>query len=243
VPDHSTNSKGQEESNPPEQMVGREPPSARVASLHRRWKIVLVALGTAALVGVAGFGVYSYRASHEFVVTGEILYKVGTYVHAAAGADLEVYKLPLDADFYRTLDLIRERQSTLNFYRPGSGLTLDAPSRREHDSKYASLQVSPLANMDGTWWESDRLQNCSLGRGKLSRSSQYVGATSTDMGGHFWLKLKRGQYEILASSEVETSADFGGGPKATTATALWDISIIVRGDMKIVSANAFCSPD
>jgi hypothetical protein len=212
-----------------------------------RWKTVWVFCALVALLAATGFGLYFYRSTQEFEVTGQLLYKVETHVRPVAGAQIQVFEdkgagIPLKSRYQLVLD----KQFELVMWSPES---YDS----KKDAEFARLNLPPLSGMDWTWWEIERLHNCSWA-GLLFNEGleppQAVATTSTDMNGRFWLRLKRGKYFITAQSDVpsfwrlehdpmhqsDTSQPVGGN-------AFWNIPVTVSGNLKLVSADPACSPD
>jgi hypothetical protein len=199
----------------------------------------------AVLLAVTGFAVHYYRATQEFDVTGEVLYKNETKVRPVEGTRVLVYE-DKGKPFPRNnrYSLLMEREVYLWM----------SPEIRDptKDIDLVPLNLAPLTKMDWTWWEIERLHNCSWA-GRLFKealqSPAVVATTSTDMSGRFWLKLRRGKYFITAEGEVPTFwriEDDPGHPDDTsrpvTGDAFWRISVTVTGTMKVVSADPSCSP-
>lgn len=212
---------------------------------RRKLSVIVTAMAfVTVLVGLVGYAVYrrweTAEASRTFVVTGQILYKVGTVVRPVGGTDIWVFG-PRFASFTTTYDeklpLVLERQQILRIWHPGfAGLA-------EKDTQFAKLgKLSPLANMDRKWWEDEKDINCSFGARYFRESFSYVTSTSGDMDGHFWIPLKRGDYTLLVESEVPILTD-QGRPTSRTGWAFWDIHVDVIRDMNVISANPSCSPE
>ncbi len=203
------------------------------------WLLVIVAL-----LATTGLVVLYYRASQEFEVTGEVLYKNETRVRPVAGARVRVYE-----DKGKTFaqnnrySLVLERQ----FY-----LSMSPKSDPKRDIELAPLNLAPLSEMDWTWWEIERLHNCSWAGRVFKEALQppaVVATTSTDMSGRFWLKLRRGKYSITAEGEVPAFWRIEDDPvhsddtsRPVTGDAFWRIPVTVTGSMKVVSAHPDCSP-
>jgi hypothetical protein len=205
----------------------------------------------AALAGfaVVGFAMYYYRATQEFEITGELLYKneEGDVpdVRPVAGARIEV------------LEDKGKGFSPNNRY----GLLLMRRSELEigpedYDSKVdtmlSPLKLAPLSRMNWGWWEGERLRNCEWAS-QLFKESQQTPAvyatTSTNVSGHFWLKLKRGKYFITSESQVPSFWRLEDDPihrpdtsAPVTGRAFWSIPVTITGNTKVVSAEPDCSP-
>ena len=215
-------------------------------------------LAVVALLAAASSAVYYYRASQEFEVTGEVLYKNEMRVRPVAGAFIQVLQergSSTSPDARNAeLSLLRNNRYALLLMRQYS-LNLNHPGLYDsaRDVELAALRLAPLSKMDWTWWESERLRNCRWAAQVFSESLQsplLVATTSTDMNGRFWLKLKRGRYFITAESEVPSFLRIQEGPFGTadpaqpvTGGAFWNIPVTVTGNMKVISAEAGCSPD
>jgi hypothetical protein len=70
------------------------------------------------------------------------------------------------------------------------------------------------------------------------------------MSGHFWLKLRRGEYFITSQTEVPSFWRLEHDPihapdksEPVTGNAFWNEPVTVTGNMKVVSADPSCSPD
>ena len=211
---------------------------------------------------LAGIGVslYYLRAGQEFEVTGELLYKNERKVSPVRGAQVRVYEdrgksllfdskaqssqgrqLPRLSQYW----LLQDREFELRLSSPA---TYDS----KHDAELAPLGLAALSKMDWTWWEIERLHNCSWAERKFTESLQgpfLVASTSTDMSGHFWLKLRKGRYYVTAESEVPSFWRIENDPlhsdisQPADGDAFWSIPITVTGTMKVVSADPDCNPN
>ncbi len=176
------------------------------ATKGTRW-LVLVAC---VLSGAVGFAIYYYRATQEFEITGELLYKNENDVRPVAGAYVQVFE---DARKARAQNgkylLLLERQLYLSFSPESYSPT--------HDAELTPLALNPLSKIRTDWfdWESERLSNCMyaerLFREEL-KNSLPVATTSTNRSGHFWLKLRRGRYIITTMNGVPSYRHLGSEP-------------------------------
>lgn len=199
---------------------------------------------TVIVLAALGFAVYYNRASQEFDVSGQLLYKNDSHVRPVAGARIQVFEdkgagIPPDSRY----QLFLTRQLELQMF----------PEIRDPklDTRFLTLGLSPLGKMDWGWWETERLWGC---RYAAQFFAERVGnqvtqlRTSSDSTGHFWLKLKRGKYFITAESEVPSfwrseermhSSDISA---PVTGDAFWAIPVTVTGKAKVVSSEPDCSP-
>jgi len=151
-------------------------------------KVVLGLCGIVALLVAAGFGLYFYRSTQEFNVTGQLLYKSESHMRTVGGARIQVYE-DKGKSFppKNRYSLLLMRQFELNIMGPES---YDS----KWDAELAPLNLEPLAKMDWTWWESQRLRNCMWAGQVFTESLRrpaVVATTSTDLNGRFWLRLRR----------------------------------------------------
>jgi hypothetical protein len=217
------------------------------------------------IVIAAGFGLRYYLTHREFLVSGQVLYKIGTQVRPVPAARIGVWLYPSGPDrdahiqdpLYGLVHdpaygLLRDRQAILNFGR--EMFQAEKEDQKEHPewakfnpygANLAPLHLTPLESITGDdWWENERLTNCEYADEKFYESvgQQESVHTSTDMTGSFNLRLKPGVYAIVASSQVRTIVnDNSDYPRPATA-AFWIERVTVAGDTKIVLANADCSP-
>jgi hypothetical protein len=229
-----------------------------VPSRSRWWVLLIVSV---LVLGSAVFGSRYYRAKHEFVVTGQLLYKDGVDANPVPGAIVVAFRLnarsrsPLfSADGKETVyALLRDRQFQLKMYAPQEFLPyVPGPIHIDptEDAKLAPLRplgYAPLSAMDRVWWETTRLNNCGGMLWKFAESldgyAERVEAR-TDSNGTFSLKLKRGNYYVAAEDEVPARALlYEDRPVPMTGAAFWFGPVEVRGDTRIVLASADCSPD
>ncbi|SRR5258707_1364958 len=223
----------------------------------RKWaskRLLWFSLPVAAMLVLGGIAVYYYRANREFEIIGELLYRNEKGVHAIAGA---------------TVDVLHEKSASISRVANSSGANIRYPQLLDRelslklnypgfydaskDTRFAKLQLAPLSKMDWTWWEIERLQSCYWGPqlfAEALNSPVSVATTSTDTSGHFWLKLKPGTYIITAESEVPSFWRDREGPVHSADTsqpvagrAFWSVPITVTGNMRVVTADADCSPD
>lgn len=219
------------------------------ASLPRKphwmkwWLLLAVFTAFAAVV----FAIYNYRSTQEFEITGELLYKNEQSdvpdVRPVAGARIEVFEAKGTRSDWRKYQLLLWRQGRLRMGRYHTG----------DDTTFAALDFVPLSKIDSwSWWEIERLKSCrwagQVFRGAL-RSEIPIMTTYTNMSGHFWLKLRRGKYFVTADAEVPSFFRLENDPvhspdtsTPVTGGAFWLIEITVTGNMKVVSAEASCSP-
>ncbi len=216
------------------------------AAKNARWLWIPV-MG---LLAATGIGVYYYRASQEFEITGELLYKNARRVNPVRGARVSVYEdkeksFLLLRGLPSKYKLLRDRQ----FYLQLGPATYDP----KHDFELAPLGLAALSRMNWTWWEVERLHNCSWAEAKFAEALQVprlLANTSTDMSGHFWLKLRRGRYLVTAESEVPSFMRIENDPVNSDDTsqpadgnAFWNVPITVTGTMRLVLADPDCDPN
>ncbi len=225
----------------PSKTTGTTPRNWGIGKARWLWLPVI-----AALLAATGFAVHYYRASQEFEVTGQLLYKSESHVRTVGGARIQVYE-DKGKSFppKNRYSLLLMRQFELNIMGPES---YDS----KWDAELAPLNLEPLAKMDWTWWESQRLRNCMWAGQVFTESLRHravVATTSTDLNGRFWLRLRRGKYFITAENEVPNYWRSGHNPfdssyteDATAGHAFWDIPVAVTGNVKVVSADPACSP-
>ncbi len=131
-----------------------------------------------------------------------------------------------------------------------------------HDAEFAPLERDRVGIMfqrlsklklDWPQWEAERVGNCGFAQHFFEEDKggpeAIVATTSTNMSGHFWLKLKRGKFFITGQSEVpsffrlEDSLLTPDTSAPLTGHAFWSIPITVTGNTKVVSADPICSPE
>ena len=230
-----------------ESMVQGRTGNKTIAPL-RKWlseKAKWLSLVIVVLLAAGSFAVYYYRASEEFEVTGELLYKNELRARPIIGAQIRVFErrgkgLSPNSRY----QLLLSRQSQLRLWPEGYNT--------QNDVEFAPLGLDPLSKMDWTWWEGQRLFSCGHSEQLFREGLRYpavIASTSTDMNGHFWLKLKRGQYFITAESQVpsfwrlEDPMHPIDTSRPVEGTAFWSIAVAVTGNLKVVSADPDCSPD
>lgn len=199
-----------------------------------------------------GFAIYFYRASQEFEVTGDLLYNNEGDVRPVAGASIQVFedtrrKPSPNSKYFLLLHRQLYLQLSPRFYDSAHDAEL-APLERDQ----VGVILPRLSKLDWPQWESQRVGNCGFAQHFFEEDEggpeAIVATTSTNMSGHFWLKLKRGKYFITGRSEVpsffrlednltpDTSAPL-------TGNAFWSIPITLKGNTKVVSADPICSPE
>lgn len=199
-----------------------------------------------ALIAFAAY--YYYWSTQQFEVTGQVLFKNALGVQPVRGANVEVYDASVKPHLGVTrYALLLVRQSDLQMdpdsFKNGQG--------RESEKKLIPLNLAPLSAMNWTWWEVQRLRNCSYAAQVFQETlvnPAIIASTSTDMDGRYWLNLKRGKYFITVDSEVPTffrlndpalSADTAD---TVDGHAFWNVPVSVSGNMKLVSAKPDCDP-
>lgn len=217
-----------------------------------RKKATWLLVGECALLAAVGLAIYFYRASQEFEITGELLYKnENRMVRPVGGARIEVFENKKRGSSRPSKYLLLlKRQFYLNlppeYYDPKA------------DAQLAPLQgvlFPPLSKvqLDWSYWESQRVGNCGSAQRFFEEDqggpSVIVTTTYTNTGGLFWLKLKRGKYFITAQGDVPSffrlKDDLTHQPDTSTplnGDAFWSVPVTVRGTMKVVSAEPICSP-
>jgi hypothetical protein len=210
----------------------------------KSWLLLAAFSGFAA----AGFAMYYYRATQEFEITGELLYKneEGDLpdVRPVAGARIEVFEDKGKGLLSSRYSLLLMRRTELEI---GPGV-----DDSKVDIMLSPLKLAPLSRMNWGWWEGERLRNCGWAS-QLFKESQQTPAvyatTNTNVSGHFWLKLKRGKYFITAESQVPSFWRLEDDPihrpdtsAPVTGSAFWRIPVTVTGNTKVVSAEPDCSP-